>query len=82
MLAGALPQTIELLLVTMGEEGVRALLSRFAAEQKASLFGANEALAFADFLLMQEAACPPEMKTLLTLERNYISRLLTDGAVA
>jgi uncharacterized protein (UPF0276 family) len=78
MLAGALPQTIEHLLVHMGEEGVRALLSRFAAEQEASLFGANEALAFADFLSRDEAPWPVELNAALARERDCISKLLDE----
>lgn len=76
MLAGALPQTIERLLALLGEADVRSLLARFVAEHDASLFGANEALAFADFLLRDPAACPPELKPILIRERDCIDLLL------
>lgn len=72
MLAGTLPQTIELLLVEMGEREVRALLARFAAEQQASLFGADEALAFADFLSRQAGSWPAGLKDLVACERDII----------
>lgn len=82
MLAGALPQTIEQLLMQLGEDGVRTLLSRFAVEQGASLFGANEALAFADFLLQKSASWPLELTDILILERDRINTLLDETSLA
>lgn len=76
MLAGALPQTIEQLLMQLGEAGVRSLLSRFAAAQDASLFGANEALAFADFVLQLQAPCALDLRDIVILERDRIDSLL------
>jgi uncharacterized protein (UPF0276 family) len=74
-IAGVLPDTLRLLLGQLGEPAVRELLGQFAAEQPASLFGANEALAFSGFLSRRPLALPG-LEQVLTLERQRIIHYL------
>lgn len=78
MLAGALPQTIQCLLEQLGEVRVRALLAQFATAHPPSLFGANEALAFTDYLLAQELALP-ELTQRVAAERSMILHYLSSA---
>lgn len=75
MLAGTLPRTVYLLLEQLGEDAVRALFDQFAMERPASLFGADEALAFADFLAQRQLALP-DLDQLLAAERGFIASIL------
>lgn len=74
-IAGVLPDTVQLLLRHLGEEAVRELFDQFAAAQPASLFGANEALAFSGFLSGQRLAIPG-LEQVLVIESQRITHYL------
>ena len=75
-LAGALPCTTQYLLDRLGEASVRHLFGAFAAAHAPSLYGANEALAFTDYVLGQGLALP-ELGELVRAEQQVILRHLS-----
>jgi uncharacterized protein (UPF0276 family) len=77
MLAGVLKLTMRLLLLGLGEPGVRRLLQGFWAQSPPALFASQEAEAFAAHLQEQDLAVP-HLDDVLAFERAVIATLL-DG---
>lgn len=57
-LAGTLVHTVRLLLLTLGEAGVRELVAGYARQRTPELFATDEAFAFAEHLVRSRPALP------------------------
>ena len=77
MVAGVLKLTVRLLLLALGEDGVRRQLQGFRAENAPALFASQEAEAFVAYL-EERSLDIPHLRDVLAFERAVIATLL-DG---
>lgn len=77
MIVSVLPLTSRMIMLSLGIDTFRLILSEFWREQPPRLFASSEALAFADFLQRQELAYAKLMK-ILEYECAVVETLLDD----